>query len=119
MKAILQTTGPILTLTSAKQNGRTLFRDVNPAQFKCAAERLEAADLGQLVDVKGHVRINQVFVKRLPLEAQQGLETNRDLCTSEFYRHQFYAPLLKSASLVKLRQNLLDEGLVPTGYFDS
>ena len=68
MRAILVTTGPVLTLTAVKQNGRLLFRRVGADQFNTAAKALEAAQLGSFVALEvAEGRTKDVFVKKLPI----------------------------------------------------
>ncbi len=117
MRAILVTSGPVLTLTAVQQNGRLLFRSINRNQFNLAAQTLESLHLGTLVELHlSEGRKRDVFVKKRPDEAENGLLCNKDLCSLEEYRSRFLAPLLSSFPL-SLCDQLVSQGFVPPDFF--
>lgn len=120
MRAILVTTGPVLTLTAVKQNGRLLFRRVGSDQFNTAAKALEAAQLGSFVTLEvAEGRTKDVFVKKLPYDAQQGVAMNKDLCSIEEYESRFFSPVLASIHKSSICEELVNQGFVPVDFFAS
>ena len=119
MRAILRTTGPILTHIAVRQNGASVFRKVSPEQFLEVAGSLQMAGLGRLVELRlGGRPPSIVFIKTPPARVQQVLETDQfsDLCTTTDYAQRYHSPILSSIPL-KMRGELLAQGLVPPECF--
>ena len=75
---------------------------------------MEAANLGSMIKIAS----NDVFIKKLPIEIQPGLEAeaNRDLCTVEDYTARFYMPSPACISR-QLRERLVGSRLVKPEHF--
>ena len=119
MRAVLRTTGPILTHIAVRRNGAPLFRQVSQEQFREVADLLQMAGLGRLVELRlGGGKPSVIYIKTPPDQVQQVLESDQfsGLCTTIDYAQRYHSPILSSIPS-KMREELLAQGLVPPEFF--
>ena len=82
MKAILLTAGPVSNFTSFRDAGpRYMWDIITQEQYSEAAHRLEEANLGEYVTIFiGNSRPKEMFIKKAPVEAEEILMRNNELC---------------------------------------
>ncbi|XP_072015218.1 uncharacterized protein [Amphiura filiformis] len=115
MAAILQTPGPVSSHGAINRYWKFL-RCSTVKQFMAAGMELERLNLGQLVGIKTGAREVQMFVKKMPNEAQGLLEFNQDLCTPAKYLEKFKGNTPKCIGW-RVRSTLISNGLVPEQLF--
>ena len=115
MAAILQTPGPVSSHGAINRYWKFL-RCSTVKQFTAAGTELERLNLGRLVGIKAGTREVQMFVKRMPNEVQDILESNQDLCTPAKYLDKFKGNTPKCIGW-KVRSILISNGLVPEHLF--
>ncbi|XP_072016028.1 uncharacterized protein [Amphiura filiformis] len=114
MKAILRTTGPALTFGTVKQNGAPFFRKVSPELFLEATARLQALNLGSLIELQMPGRkTSAVFIKKPPEVARVGLQQMGDVCLIAEYERRYNCNVLQSFPK-HIRTELIRQGLVPS-----
>ncbi|XP_072015232.1 uncharacterized protein [Amphiura filiformis] len=112
MRAILLTTGPVNNCSSFLHSGPTHMRHtVTVEKYNKAAMQLQEEGMGEFVrmDVSGYLR--EVFVKKVPKEAETILAKNPLLCDPLVYALRYYMPL-PSKFRTKMRQKLVELGYV-------
>ena len=115
MVGILRTRGPVCVTESVKNTSMAL-RYMKAKHYVEAAAELERLSFGRLVTVslgansKGAV--SQVFVKKPPLEVEQTLSVNPDMCTPAVYAERYSKQPSKAVGLT-LRAKLVTMRLVP------
>ena len=116
MTAILQTAGPVSTVTAIRWNWKFL-RDscISATEFIEAGHALETMGYGHMRDFtyKGPAkgRPGKVFVKRYPDEISDVLGSNPDLCDPDVYSKRYHHSPPKCVGL-SLRSRLVQMKLV-------
>ena len=89
MSGILLNAGPIATQLSVRKISQTFVVTVTKAKFEKAAQRLQAANLGRVVQLRTN---SSVFIKWKPEKMHHllALPENADLCTVEEYTTRYY-----------------------------
>ena len=116
MSAILLSAGPVSTSEAMKYTSRRLH-DLKAMRFSEAATELQNINLGTLVSIsqtKG--RVNKVFVKKSPEEAEQVLGANPHLCSVDNYTARYNKPPSKAIGL-QLKAKLVAMKIVPKKIF--
>ena len=114
MSAILLTRGPVATHYAVVRYGPGYLRSVSKAYYDLAAQRLQEAKLGYIVNMTSPR--TDVFVKKLPEEAQELLHANHDLAKIEEYALRYNSPAQACITL-NMRRKLLQLGIVGEGQF--
>ena len=117
MEAILKLPGPVATPRAVKATRRCFLHNLLTNNFIEAAEELEKANLGKVVTLqnKGGIPL-KIFLKKPPVEAQQVLGVNPDLCQFEMYSMQYAKGSPKSIAF-PLRARLVAMKLVAQDHF--
>ena len=116
MAAILQTAGKIVKHKMLVSNWKFLNM-LTAKQFLTAASDLQEIGLGSLASLQTVGRPTIVFIKKVPSEAEEVLDSNPDLCTVRYYATRFSMPNSKYIS-VTLQDKLVASGLVPAAWFE-
>ena len=117
MTAILRTIGPVLTHIAVRRNGSPIFRRVSIELFKEAAKKLEAANLGTIVEMRlAGGKPSVVFIKKPPADVQEILEVNPGFISPSDYAQKYNSPMLSSIPPT-MAGELLSKGLVPPEFF--
>ncbi len=114
MSAILLTRGPVATHYAVVRYGPGYLRSVSKAYYDIAAQRLQEAKLGYIVNLSSPR--TDVFVKKSPFEIQDALRENPDLVKIEEYVLRFNSPAQACITL-NMRRKLLQLGIVGEGQF--
>ncbi len=115
MAGILLAPGPVTLHKSVQGLSRIFNVAVTKTKYVSAANKLQASNFGVLTSVGGK---QHIFVKRPPAEVQHLLMTkeNSDLATPEEYE-QRYNTQSSAAITTKIKESLVQQGLVPPGVF--
>ena len=117
MSVILLTKGPVCTFTAIQTNGPVAVRRIGKNMYFRAANALVAANLGHLVKIYGSGnRANDVFVKKVPSEIEEPLQSNTDLCSLDEYTTKFYMPS-PACIRPRLRDELVSRQFVKEEHF--
>ena len=108
MAGILLTCGPVSTQEAVKKTGSIFKFTVTKAKFETAANKLQAEDLGVLVQSS-----RGIFIKKAPGEIHDILlkERNSDLCTPQEYDDRYCMPAPGSIT-INMRRKLIEQSLV-------
>ena len=117
MTAVLLTPGPISTRLTTRNMSKTFKIAVTKQKFHVAANQLQAANLGALVQLHSGSKLH-VFIKKTPQEVVDllAMDKNSDLCTVEEYKQRFVMPTPASFK-PPMQDYLVNQGLVPAEYF--
>ena len=118
MAAILKVPGPVVTPKAVKSTRRCFLHHLTTNNFIEAAEELEKASFGKMVTMQnsGGITVLKTFLKKPPVEVEQLLSVNPDLCNFEFYSMQYAKGSPKSISF-SLRAKLVAMKLVAQDHF--
>ena len=118
MSGVLLTPGPVSTHKALKNLSMAFNVAVTKSKFISACNRLQASNLGFLVQVDNKNRQAQVFVKRPPEEVQIILESgeNSDLTSYQEYSQRFALPP-SAAVTPPIKEKLVQMGMVKPEHF--